>query len=84
MSTGKFRLQCVLQCLFKVFTYLYSLKPKQPVEVRFTLPTGNAKHLGLSETGEHPVPEKEYPLEPSLIGFQLSFKERQEFQRQKD
>ena len=61
---------------------LHNLKPKIPVAVHFTLLTGNAKHLGFLETGEHPVPEKEYPLKPSLIGSLLSSKKRQEFHRQ--
>ena len=61
---------------------LHILKPKIPAAVRFTLLSGNAKQLGSSETGEHPVPEKEYPLEPFLIGSLLSSKERQVSQRQ--
>ena len=62
------------------------MRPKNPVIVRFQLLTVNAKHLGfhwrLASTW---LPEiKEYPLEPSLIDFLLSLKERQERQRQQD
>ena len=74
--TGKSKLQVVSHITIRCEVYYSCNCP-------FIVASIERQTFGLSlETGEHQAPEIEYPLEPSLTGSPLSFKERQEWQRQ--
>ena len=60
-----------------------SIEGYNPCNRPFHVANIERQTFGLSlETGKHQAPEMEYPLEPSLTGSPLSYKERQEWQRQ--